>query len=507
MKALRFLLFLLLFFIVYPLFPQYTFQKVYHTVSEDFASSCCTSYEGHLIFLCGGSIIKTDTLGNHVWTKKYLPDGMSRQGVVKQQSNGGILIVYEIISGGIGGSDIMIFNLDTAGIVNWIRIFGTPADDTPEDIVELGDGSFVICGSTNSFGGRAGLVLMMAVNKFGDQLWQRSYGSSSGESGKRIIRHINGGLLSCGRTDSAFIIKTNDYGIADWYRTFNAYVLNDMVQDTAGGDIFACGYRQVPPDSGVIKAVIICTDADGVPKWTRVFGDSLMHVAYSLCLNHDGSRVYVSGVGNKAIGTRAFTACFDAAAGNILHAYDYGRSPGMNIFYDNLFIHNSLFAAGYSAIPMDDYDNIYLVRTNTSGISGCNEQIFTPGCDTALLFSALSSAASDSGNLDVTSVCYPANTIVTGEIALCASAVPAQYTTDSIRAFPTSLTSGDVLYFTGLKSWENYHVKMFSVIGREIISGELKNHCLLFSSPSKGCHYYTLYNHDKAIYSGVLYCY
>ena len=455
---------------------QLAFQKVYRSVSDDFASSVCLSSDHHLLVLCGGSIIKYDSLGNEIWTKKYLPQGMYRSGIVKSQSNGGIILLMGITSGGIGGSDIMMFNLDSAGIVNWIRIYGTAADEEPTDVEEMPDGSFVISGSTSGFGGRGGLALLMCVNKIGDQLWQRCYGTTLGIVTSVALTN-QGELLCCGSQENAFIMLTDAYGVPLWYREYFPGRLTSIVEDQFNGGYYACGIFQNPADSGRTRSAIIATDSSGEVIWRNLWGETHIDVANSLTLSPDGQNLLVSGYAMLSQGAAGWAAMLGLTDGVPLWCNRYGRLPGMNAFHGSVMAWNSSIFTGYSDIPSDSFNNVYLTRCRPDGESGCLQWAFTPTVDGSVVQAVLLPAFPDSGNMDVTTVCYPANTMWGSALILCASQ-SFQLQPGSLHIYPLPAEAGGSLFIELPPDRANSCFELYELSGTLLMQGRLKNGCI-----------------------------
>ena len=95
--------------------------------------------------------IKTDSLGDTLWTKTMGGSGIDKCIHVLETREGKYLFIGYSSSYGAGGSDAWIVELDTNGDSLWSRTFGGPLEDLGGDIVEVDSLAYIIVGTTNSF--------------------------------------------------------------------------------------------------------------------------------------------------------------------------------------------------------------------------------------------------------------------------------------------------------------------------------------------------------------------
>lgn len=92
-----------------------------------------------------------------------------------------------------GGFDYWVLRVDLTGELVWERSFGGSGDDIARDAALMPDGTVMIVGEsdsedgdrTQSFGGTD--VWLVRIDQNGNLLWQRSYGGSLNDSGRRIV--------------------------------------------------------------------------------------------------------------------------------------------------------------------------------------------------------------------------------------------------------------------------------------------------------------------------------
>jgi transcriptional regulator with XRE-family HTH domain len=82
--------------------------------------------------------------------------------------------------------DIELVKKDVKGKVLWKRIIGGTSYDKAGQVVRTKDGSYIVVGSTSSFGKGNYDVLVAKVSSNGDLLWQKTYGEFLNDYGLKI---------------------------------------------------------------------------------------------------------------------------------------------------------------------------------------------------------------------------------------------------------------------------------------------------------------------------------
>jgi len=419
----RFLIPAFLVFIALNSFSQNVFQKVTGIGSPGNAYSFCVSADSTFVSACSGSLVKTDTNGNVIWAKRNLMPAMYKKSKVISQINGGYIVLYEMIANGYGSSDIMIFNTDSDGLIEWIRYYGTDYTDIPNDIIEVPNGDFLVTGQTNSISHDDMDILLMRINKTGDQFWQRTYGTTSEEDrAEKLINSSYGGFVLAGKLAAGIsILRTDEDGRIKWCNMYESGTLYDIIENPVNGDLFVCG-EIMPNLRGGNNIFVMQSDSSGNTKWAKIIGNNNNEIAYSISCNQDFSQVYIAGEyqADTSSASDAFAACLNAGDGSILWAKLYS-SLQKDVFYDNaVYNSNSLINVGVSDCCDTAYRNIYMVKTALDGISGCNEYDLIPMIDSNLIISPQPiTLVSDSGELWVTSTCYPPSLISYQQLTIC----------------------------------------------------------------------------------------
>lgn len=464
-----FLIHVCLVFIACNTYSQSVFQKVTGIGLPGDATSFCIAADSTFVTACSGSLVKTDTNGNVIWAKRNLMPAMYKKSNVISQANGGYMVLYDMIAVGYGSSDIMVFNTDSEGLIEWIRYYGTDNTDIPTDIVEVPNGDFLITGQTNSFSHNDKDILLMRINKYGDQFWQRTYGTASEEDcAEKLIKSSFGGFVLAGKMTSALsILRTDDDGRLKWCKTYESGTLYDVIENPVNGDLFACGVL-MPNVRAENNIFVMQADSTGNVIWAKIIGNNHNEIAYSISSNTDFSQVYISGEfqADTSSASDAFAACLNAGNGNIIWAKSYS-SEQKDVFYDNAVYHsNSIINVGVSECCDTTYRNIFMVKTTLDGTSGCNEYDLIPLIDSTLILVPQDvTVTTDSGELWVTSTCYPPNLITAQQLTLCTTESVEEPSATGFFLYPNPAQNN----FTVIRPFSAFEVyELFNEMGSKI---------------------------------------
>jgi len=213
-------------------------------------------------------LIKTDTVGNRLWSKVYESGTYCEPGYLVQTPDSGFLIAGW--SNGSSLGDVYLIRTDEAGDTLWTRYFGGSSSDFAMSIEPTNDSGFVICGYTQSFGAGEWDIYLIKTDANGDTLWTRTYGGAGTDYGFSAWQTSDGGYIVSGRTlsfstdDKVYLIKTDSLGNVLWSKIYGKSIYNyrnAVVPTDDGGYIIGAEYFHT--DSLSSDLYLIKTDADG----------------------------------------------------------------------------------------------------------------------------------------------------------------------------------------------------------------------------------------------------
>ena len=252
-------------------------------------------------------LIKTNVSGDTVWTKTFGGSDWDIGESVQQTSDGGYIIAGLTRSFGEGIYDVYVIKTDGSGDTLWTRTYGGTDNDQGKSILETTDEGYIIAGLTRSFGAGDYDVYLIRIDTSGDTLWTRTYGDTLIDQGFSVQQTMDGGYIIAGETVPLetefydfYLIKTNASGDTLWTRTYGGPDEDaaNFVRQTLDGGFILLGYTY-SFGAGGGDIYLIKTDSSGDTLWTRTYGDSLGDVGYAVQQTTDGGYI-ITGVGEPA---------------------------------------------------------------------------------------------------------------------------------------------------------------------------------------------------------------
>jgi len=138
---------------------------------------------------------------------------------VQQTRDGGYIIAGRTKSFGAGGWDVYLIKTDSLGDTLWTRTYGGTDSDFGFSVQQTKDGGYIIAGGTRSFGAGWYSLYLIRTNASGAILWTRISGYPGSDFGFYVQQTRDGGYIIAGRTssfgagsDDFYLIKTNSSG-------------------------------------------------------------------------------------------------------------------------------------------------------------------------------------------------------------------------------------------------------------------------------------------------------
>ncbi|MFH1321231.1 MAG: T9SS type A sorting domain-containing protein [Bacteroidota bacterium] len=114
-------------------------------------------------------VVKTDTVGDTLWTKTYgITASASEAYCIEQTADGGYIIAAATL--GLTGADGYLLKIDNNGNIQWTKIYGGTADDIFFSAKQITGGRYIVAGATASFGGGGGDAYMIKTDANGNIL-------------------------------------------------------------------------------------------------------------------------------------------------------------------------------------------------------------------------------------------------------------------------------------------------------------------------------------------------
>ncbi|MCP4583730.1 MAG: T9SS type A sorting domain-containing protein [candidate division Zixibacteria bacterium] len=140
--------------------------------------------------------------GDVLWYQSYLLGSRSIASSIAQADDGGFIIAGTFLYSGEVQSDIYIMKTDENGNAWWTGPFGGVEDDSAYAISQASDGSYLIAGTTNSFGDGRSNVYLVRADENGGLLSTRTYGGVNDDGVSSMYRTNDGDFMVAGYTAS-----------------------------------------------------------------------------------------------------------------------------------------------------------------------------------------------------------------------------------------------------------------------------------------------------------------
>ncbi|MBU0520260.1 T9SS type A sorting domain-containing protein [bacterium] len=319
-------------------------------------------------------LIKTDGLGNERWSRTYGGDNSDYGYCVQQITDGGYIITgMTQIGGSYWGPDVYLVKTDVLGNELWYRTFGGTDADWGYSVQQTFDGGYIIVGHTESFGAGNEDIYLIKTNYLGAEDWSHTFGGSGYDRGFSVQQTADSGFVFTGEYyDYNFnrfyvrLIKVNRWGAEVWSRSFGGGFNQGgyCVQQTTDGGFIVAGYIS-PYSPGYQNIYLIKTDESGDDLWSQVIGESSCDEGYSVQQTSDGGYIIAgSTVSNN--NNNVYLVKTDGS-GNELWSQMFGGSDHERGYSVQQTEDGGYIVAGVTTSLGAGNEDVYLIRVDSEG--------------------------------------------------------------------------------------------------------------------------------------------
>ena len=365
---------------------QTSFQKTYgdSTVNDIGQSIIQTSDGGFMIaatrFTPGNWIeslflIRTNSVGDTLWTKLIKEPTVNYSGSQIIQTSDGGFAITGIKGGGITFVPYLL-KIDSSGNLLWNKTYLWFADEHINSIVQTPDSGFLLAGYL--YNGN-NLVYFIRTNSVGDTLWTKSYGEAFYNASIYSVRIANdGGFIAAGSIQNAntqdvdaFLFKTDSLGNVQWAKGYGDigydYAQQVEVTSDSGFVIAAVTYSF---GAGLADFFLIKTDASGTPQWSKTYGGSSDDRSECVKQTGDGGYLLTGESASFSFGNFDGYMIKTDASGDTLWTRTVNGLQN-NEGYSMVLTSDSGFAITGTYINLFSNNDVFLLKSGTSGITGC----------------------------------------------------------------------------------------------------------------------------------------
>lgn len=258
--------------------PQLLWQKTFSDLEE----FTCIVRSGDGGFIAAGmgpsfNVLKIDRDGNKVWNKTLLIKGSAFS--IVQSGDGGFIIAGRTCSSSSSKDEVYLLKIDAEGNKIWDRTYGNPGNDFARDIIECGDGTFVVVGQAESAFGIKDISIVR-IDGSGSTLWNKTYSCLNNEIATCVARTHDGGYIAAGYTDSygagaedVYILKVDGQGNKLWGNPYGGSSYDEAcaIVEAGDGGFVVTGFTKSFGAAGY-DVYLLKIDRDGEKIWEKTYG-------------------------------------------------------------------------------------------------------------------------------------------------------------------------------------------------------------------------------------------
>jgi hypothetical protein len=199
-------------------------------------------------------LIKTDSFGNEQWNKTFGGVSPDHGKSIQQTSDNGYIIAGYTSSFGAGDADVWLIKTDSSGTEQWSKTFGGSTLDYSDSVQQTNDGGYIIVGGTDSFSISVSPdIWLIKTDSSGSEQWNKTYGGSDWDDGFSVNQTSDSGYIITGLTYSygagdkdVWLIMTDSFGNEKWNKTYGSQMWDegDSIHQTSDGGIVITGYTE-----------------------------------------------------------------------------------------------------------------------------------------------------------------------------------------------------------------------------------------------------------------------
>ncbi|UCG92781.1 MAG: T9SS type A sorting domain-containing protein [candidate division WOR-3 bacterium] len=254
-------------------------------------------------------LLRTDSLGDTIWTMTYggpyteTYEEVCRS-VIQTFDKGYLMGGYTHF---YSGSHLYLIKTDSLGDTVWTKTYGEPdLFASARSVKQTQDGGYIIAGNIGPIE-YYWKGWLLKTDAYGDTLWTRMYGDDEWDTYLHEMQVTSdSGYIIAGEAHYAYydrrtyLVKTDKYGTVLWSRKYSASfdplvdILGQSVQETPDGGFVVVGMRFYPYNN--FDIYVIRTDSLGITLWTQNYGDlEDQEIGYSIQVTAEGNYVIAGG--------------------------------------------------------------------------------------------------------------------------------------------------------------------------------------------------------------------
>jgi hypothetical protein len=195
-------------------------------------------------------LVKTNSDGDALWSKTYGGSNSDQGNSIQQTKDGGYIIIGDTESYGSGYQSVWLIKTDSLGNTLWTKTYGSEGTDFGNSVQQTQDGGYIFTGSIDAYGNSQGDLLLTKTDGSGNVQWIKLFGGKFPDGGNSIQITSDNGYIILGYTYSSswemLLLKTNEFGDSLWAKTFDFGYWSKEIQQTTDGGYVIVGETTSP---------------------------------------------------------------------------------------------------------------------------------------------------------------------------------------------------------------------------------------------------------------------
>jgi len=314
-----------------------------------------------------------------------------------------------------GDTDLFVIKYNSSGTKQWTKQLGSSVRDSANGITIDSSGNIYVTGMT--FGGLdwntsagANDLFVVKYKSNGTKQWTEQLGSASSDAANAVATDSSGNVYVVGVTyggldgnskgnSDLFVVKYNSSGTKQWTKQLGTEEYDEArgVVTDSSGNVYVVGGTKGRlngiSNSGRTDVFMIKFDSSGTRQWTKPLGTAQNDLANGVSIDSSGN-FYVVGVTYKNLdgntsagGADLFVAKYNSSGTKqwTKQLGTSGRDHARGVATDysgNVFVAGDTYG-GLDGNTNAGYNDLFVVKYNSSGTKQWTKQFGTPSSDLA----------------------------------------------------------------------------------------------------------------------------
>jgi len=291
-----------------------------------------------------------------------------------QTDDNSFIIVGSTESYGAGKEDIFIVKINITGELISNDTFGWQEKDAGYSIIKTSDGNYIITGTSQEIDGVGEDVLLLKINDDCDLIWKKEFGRTAWEWGKDLIETKNNEILIVGSTQDFwgadydyYVIKTDLDGNNIWSKNYKISGNNHANAVIQAKDDNFLVVGTTSDYTNVNKDILIIKlNNNGQILWSKTYGGSGKEEGYDIAKTEDGYLIVGS---TSSYGEGRYDAYVIKINedGEVIWSESYGTPKDDHGYFILVNPNNEISIVGQTFDTDERSSDIYYLKINENG--------------------------------------------------------------------------------------------------------------------------------------------